>query len=199
MAIRDLLWACPLCGPPARLRAQRRGDRCERCGTHYRRGPGSMIVANPPAAEPITHRAAQWLDMLPRLDQAAEEMAQGPEPVEIRIARGREALYDGDELLGWAESYGPRLRGTLTITPEHLRLDAFNAGTIELGLDRITAVQPSSATLQIKARAQPVVEIRFIEASVRLWESRIQQALRKRYREEGRGEIVEFQPRVTSH
>ena len=66
--------------------------------------------------------------------------------------------------------------------------------TLQWPLDQITAVQPTSSALQIKARAQPVAAIRFLEGSVRLWEDRLQTAIRDLWRRAGRGEITEFQP-----
>jgi hypothetical protein len=64
-------------------------------------------------------------------------------------------------------------------------------------LDAVAAVQPSSSALQIRMRGGPVVLFRFPEASVRLWDETIQEALRRLYRSTGRGEILEFQPRIS--
>jgi hypothetical protein len=66
-------------------------------------------------------------------------------------------------------------------------------GSFEWSLGDLTAVQPSSTSLQIKARHQSVVAVKFVNSSSRLWEERLQVALRKYYR--GR-QIIDFQPRI---
>ena len=63
----------------------------------------------------------------------------------------------------------------------------------EWPLSEITAVQPSSTALQVKARRQPVVSIKFSSSSSRLWEERLQVALRQHY---STRDIIEFQPRI---
>jgi hypothetical protein len=60
----------------------------------------------------------------------------------------------------------------------------------------ITVVQPSSATLQIGARGLPLASLQVPGGSIRLWEELLCGALRSYYQKEGRGEIVEFQPRI---
>jgi hypothetical protein len=66
-------------------------------------------------------------------------------------------------------------------------------GSFEWPLADLTAVQPSSTSLQIKAKRRPVVSFKFVYSSSRLWEERIQLALRQHY---STREIIEFQPRI---
>lgn len=60
----------------------------------------------------------------------------------------------------------------------------------------IRAVQTSSSSLQISPAEGGVVEFRFPGDSTRRWESLLHHALRQAFRRAGRGEIVEFQPRI---
>ena len=45
MAVRDLLWGCPLCRAPGAIRPDGRRERCRECGAEFSRGRGSTIVA----------------------------------------------------------------------------------------------------------------------------------------------------------
>ena len=62
----------------------------------------------------------------------------------------------------------------------------------------LTAIQLSSSTLQLKARRYPVVTIRFAVSSPKLWEERLQAAVRAAHARAGHGDIIEFQPRIVT-
>lgn len=134
--------------------------------------------------------------MLPALDDVS--------PIELRgAAILREAedawpLKEGRRLLGFVERFGEKIPGTVSLDAQAIRFapDAGGGGRVWPLLD-VTAVQPASSALQLKVAGQHVVTLRFIDSSVRLWEQRIQEGLRRAYRAAGRGEIVEFQPRVS--
>lgn len=197
MAIRDLLWACPACGVPNALVPARGGDRCRVCGAVLRRGPGASIVLEAPGRPPETRPAWQWCEALPALNGDGEPLdghatLREADAVERPVHRKR-------ELLGFIERFGPPVRGVVTLTDDVVRFRS-DDGTIERSwpLAELTAVQPASSALQLKARDQPVVSFRFTSCSVRLWERRIQNALRRVYRDLGRGQIVEFQPRIST-
>jgi hypothetical protein len=64
-------------------------------------------------------------------------------------------------------------------------------------LESLTAIQPSSSALQLRARGHTVISVRFLAASVLLWEHWLQEAVRRRYHALGKGEIAEFQPRIS--
>ena len=95
--------------------------------------------------------------------------------------------------MGWIETFGPFRDGLIALDEDGLSFRGADL-TLQWPLDQITAVQPTSSALQIKARAQPVAALRFLEGSVRLWEDRLQTAIRELWRRAGRGEITEFQP-----
>lgn len=196
MAVRDLLWACPLCAAAGGLRADRRGERCDACGAEFRRDLGATIIASTHAGGATRMSAGQWLERLPPRDPASLPSELGPEPVALRVAVRREPVRRGRELIGWLDRFGPSRRGHLRLTPDRLRFDAPD-GTVEWELDRIAAVQPTSSKLQIAARRMPVAAIRFLGGSIRLWEEAIREAVRRSWRARDRSEITEFHPRIT--
>ena len=61
----------------------------------------------------------------------------------------------------------------------------------------LRAVQASSSSLQVYTLAQELVHFRFLEDSAFRWDCLLQETLRAAYRAAGKGEIVEFQPRIT--
>lgn len=195
MAIRDLFWACPICHRTGTLQSHRRADRCTACYASFRRGRGAEIVAANPQGERLVMSAPEWLQ---RVAGVIRENGSRPQtaPVRLRIASGKRTITRDGELLGWRDRPGPARRGILELADEQLRFRGAHGSSHEWPLDDITAVQPSSSSLQIKARGQPVASIRFPLDSVRLWEDRIQDAIRRRWRAAGRGEIVEFQPMI---
>ena len=198
MAIRDLLWACPACGVPNALApASRRSDACRSCGAVLRRGPGANIVLEVPGRAPAARAACDWCADLPAPDPDAEPLDGH---ATLREAESVEQpLHQNGELLGFIERFRPAVQGVVTLTDGAVRFRSDDGSLVRSWpLERLTAVQPASAALQLKARDQPVVSLRFTSCSVRLWERRIQNALRRLYREAGRGEIVEFQPRIST-
>jgi hypothetical protein len=203
LAIKDLLWACPECGRERGLRRRGRVEVCIDCGTRFRRGAGDLIEAERPGQGTVARPARAWLERLPeaRLPWEGAESQAGcvfEERVEIRVAEGQRAIRLGRQFFGWVERFGPKHRGTLRLGPEGLSFRGEDGQERSWPLAALTAVQASSSSLQLKARQEPVVSIRFPEGSARLWEALVERALRLRYRAEGRGEIVEFQPRIVA-
>jgi hypothetical protein len=205
MAIRDLLWACPLCGAEESLRPTDGGEACRACGATFRRGRGAEIEAVPPdGGVPIVRHAAEWVRRLPPVrlpgegEDGGEEVLYRRAPVEARVAISDTPVRRGRLYLGRVERFGPPWPGTLELT-SHALVFAPEGGTpCRWPFEDIGAVQPSSGVLQIKPRREPVVTFRFTEGSVRLWQELIEAALRRFYRRTGRGEIIEFQPRITA-
>jgi hypothetical protein len=201
MAIRDLLWACPLCGGERTLAGGRR-ERCTACGARFRRGAGSEIVAERAGEAPLARAAAEWAALLPPVMPLRPPPAGAPtpaheEPAIARVVASDSALRSRGRFLGRIEHFGPPRRGRLRLTPDALAFSG-EGGPIAIPLDRITAVQPSSSTIQVKARGEPLVSFRFPQGSARFWEELLTTTLRERYRARGRGEIAEFQPRIVT-
>ena len=191
MAIKDLFPACPICLRIGAVRTIHGRDQCRACGARFRRGRGARIIATTATGD-VERDAVDWLARLPATANG-HPANLGPERARVRVALGIAPLRRRGELLGWVERFGPASQGTITLDEERLAFRA-DARAIQWPIERITAVQPSSAALQIKARGQPVASIRFLETSVRMWEDAIQSAVRALWLREGRGTIAEFQP-----
>lgn len=198
MAIRDLLWACPECGREGGIRREDGKERCPSCEITFRRGPGSIIVAEGPAGELRAAPAEEWLDRLPDLEVFPEGQGAREARVVARFAGRDVPIRREGRFLGFREGMGEKVPGTLVLQPDRLTFRAEGGETHSWPFERITGLQPSSRTLQVKARGEPVVGFRFPEASPRFWEELLEEALRAWYREEGRGEIREFQPRIAT-
>ncbi|HEX7090215.1 MAG TPA: hypothetical protein VF192_08765 [Longimicrobiales bacterium] len=204
MAIRDLLWACPLCGAEESIRPTGRRETCRACGATFRRARGAEIEATPAGGGPIVHPAAEWVRRLPPVrlpgegEEGDAETLYRTAPVEARFAVAYTPVRRGRLFIGRVERFGPPRAGTLELTSHALAFAPEAGAPCRWPLEEIAAVQPSSGVLQIKPRREPVVTFRFREGSVRLWQELIETALRRFYRRTGRGEIVEFQPRVST-
>jgi hypothetical protein len=93
---------------------------------------------------------------------------------------------------------GPPRAGRLTLEGDRIRFIADEGIGFDWGLLELSAIQMSSSTLQLKAKRQPVMTIRFERSSAKLWEERLQAAVREAYRRAGLGNVVEFQPRIST-
>lgn len=196
MAIRDFLWACPVCRTYSSIRQTRRGEACQSCGTRFRRGRAATIHAIRVDGTVDCRPAPQFEDMLPSATEIPLTGGRlGPRPALVRIARSTLPVHDSGELLGIVERFGPRIAATVTLNDAALAIGVPEA-PIVWPLDAITAVQPSSSTLQINSRIHPLVSIRFLLDSVRLWEAVLQQKIRRTHQEAGRGSVVAFHPRI---
>jgi hypothetical protein len=209
MAIRDLLWACPLCGIEGALQPVRRAELCQGCGTHFARGRRATIVARTPDHEILALSAAEWLDRLP--DIGIEERIRRAEssggvihrePARLRLEIGAEPVAFRGVYLNRIERLGPPRAGILQLEIDRIGFhedgQSDSAGPITWHFDAIRAVQPSSSTLQIRAEQLPLASLQVPGGSIRLWEELLTAALRAYYAARGRGEIIEFQPRIVT-
>lgn len=203
MAIPDLLWACPACGLDRGLEPERKGYRCSRCGTVFRRGRGAAIRADAPDGSRTVLRPADWLARLPE-PQAFVQQRLG-EGNEIRAARasmrrgvGFERVFGEHGYLNRVEVWGEPTAGRLELWAGRLVWSPDQGDSEAWPLDSLTAVQASSRAIQLNRARAPLVEARFDDDSIFLWERLLHAALREFYGRTGRGEIVEFQPRIVT-
>jgi hypothetical protein len=205
MPLSDLLWACPECGEPGGIGT----DGACHCGVVFSRGTGASIQVRMPDGRVVARSPAEWVDRLPDpaaiLERAAGQGGEAGAGEPLRVARvmAREAtgsapLRSGRRYLNQVEVYGPRRPATLEIHPDHLVYRPEGGPARKWPLEALRAVQTSSSTLQIRIRDQPLVSLRFLDDSLFLWEMLLHAALRSFYRRTGRGEIVEFQPRIVT-
>lgn len=196
MPISDLLWACPLCGLEAGLRSADGRATCAGCGAVFRRVDGARIAARRADGGEEVRSASAWFDALPDLVVRDPLAPIAPQRAVVRVGIAGGALHFRRRFIGRAERFGPRMPGRIALHPDGLVFEPDRGDPIRWPLVHITAVQPTSSALQIKARGMPVASIRFLETSVRFWEYQLHERIRARFRAEGRGEIVEFQPRI---
>lgn len=201
MAIRDLLWACPVCGTDSGLVAAGRSEACRACRTSYRRGGGATIVATGPDGSRTVRSVTAWLERMPPLALPLEGDSSAPyrrDRVEVRFAEDEHTVRAHGRFLGRIERLGPSRPGVLTLEADRLVFVDDDGDQRVWLFTALTAVQGSSSTLQIKACGERVVSFRFPQASIRLWEVLFESALRRLYQAAGRGDIIEFQPRIVT-
>ena len=194
MAIRDLLWVCPLCH--GALEPRGRGDRCAACGASFARGRGDRIIARRSTGEEMIRPAAAWLDTLPSPVPADGPVVAGPERVRVKLAADQvKPVFHRRELIGWVECFGKPAQGSLSLDQEALTFAVEGWGR-SVPLEQLTAIQPSSSSLQLRTSNGTVASVRFMESSVLRWEILLQEAVRRRWTALGRGRVIEFQPRI---
>ena len=187
--IRDLLWGCVICGTMESLRMVDRIETCNKCGAKYRRSRGAQIAIEVEGKGIETRSAAEWTRQLPAVTPT------GSAECLLRAAEADMPVSAYDEYLGRVERFGDFQFGELTLTESNLAFQARDTekASFQWPLGELTAIQPSSTALQIKARRRPVISVRFVNSSSRLWEERLQMALRQHYSDR---HIMEFQPRI---
>jgi len=198
--IKDLLWACPICH---QIEAIGRDGRCRACGAQFTRGRGARIRATTPEGSEEQH-PLDWLAQFPwpDLDGTGRSLPAGLEPpfrqvAQVRLAFTQLPLRRGHAFLGMIEKLGPVREGQLELTDALIGFMPPRSGDgWSWPLIQITAIQPSSSAIQLKARERPVASIRFTDGSVRLWEQRLQYCVRRAYERAGQGEVLEFQPHI---
>lgn len=198
--IKDLLWACVVCGARESLRPSEAGKKntsevCLQCGTRYQRGRGANIIVTRQGREPVEKHAREWTALLPPIEPT------GSARCTLRVADEDRPIRAFGMYWGRYEHFGEPAEGTLTLTDQRLSFEPADRAhrlRFDWSLLDLTAIQLSSSTLQLKAKRHPVVTIRFATSSSRLWEERLQMAVRSAYRRAGLGDVVEFQPRIVT-
>lgn len=205
MALRDLLYRCPQCGLDPLPGV---GDvaECPGCGARYERGSSrTRVRVGLPGQEPFEVEAGRLTAEIERHGGPLPEgEPSGGEPV-LRHARVRlqeagpeRPVRWGGRLLGFVERFGDPREGTLSVTAETLSF-VDDAGRNEgWALEELTALQASSSRVQVRTPGGRLLQFRFLEESPRRWESLLRHLVAEAWRRGGRGEVVEFQPRITA-
>ncbi|HSH45805.1 MAG TPA: hypothetical protein VK966_08115 [Longimicrobiales bacterium] len=209
MAVADLLWACPLCGADRGIERPRKAAVCWQCGASFLRTKGARIQATTAEGARETRSAGEWVDRLPdpaSLLDAAEGEVVRIARVTARFAVRDEVVDDRGRYLNRIEIYGDREDGELRLLHDRVTYHAASKGgkkgtgeasvPVHWTFDDLTAVQASSRKLQLKGRRAPLASFAFRDDSSFLWEHLLEAAVQRHYQRTGRGEIVEFQPRI---
>src|SRR5262245_63483192 len=97
------------------------------------------------------------------------------------MATGTRPYRHSGVYLGEVEYFGDPIEGKLSLTADAVVFDPEQGEVIRWPLHELTAVQPSSTTLQLKVRHGPVVSLRFPKGSPLLWEERLRSAVQASY------------------
>jgi hypothetical protein len=118
--------------------------------------------------------------------------------VRVRFARQEEPVRFRDVLLGFAELFGEREEGSLELDHDRLvlTLDGGEGEPMAWPLLELGALQTSSSSVQISPKGGGVVLFRFPQESTRRWDELLRTAIGLAWRQAGRGEVIEFQPRI---
>ncbi len=193
MSLADLLYRCPFCG------ADTEGGtsaevRCPACRRVYDSGvTGSGLRVRDPHGSDSNAGIGALVDRLGSLEpddsilesSAVARFALGERPVRYRSA-----------LIGFYEEQGDDRPGRLLLDGEALRFDEPSGETHRWALLDLRAVQTASAAVQIFPLGGVLVSFRLLDDSPRRWEEVLKARVRSVWRAEGRGEILEFQPRI---
>ena len=196
MAVRDLLWGCPICREPGGIRPAGRRERCRSCGAVFRRATGARILAQQGNFRD-ERSAAEWMALLGPVQSSAPDehgVVLGPESVTVRLSRHQEPLRFGGELLGWVEVYEKKRRGSLTLREDSLIFQPTGGKAVGWAVSDLMGIQPASSSLQLALHGH-MASIKFVEGSVRLWTRALSDRIRDHYRRQGR-DILELQPFV---
>ena len=204
MAIPDLLWACPVCRQDRGLQPEGRDHRCHACGTRFRRGEGATIEARAPDGSRTVRRPTEWLTLLPDPEAVVRQQLNQSRLIrhakaDVRWVVGWRSIHDRDGYLNRIEIWGDPTPGEVALSPDALIWTPHEGEAVRWPLGEIGAVQASSRALQVRGKGIiPLAQFDFENDSIFLWERLLHVALRDFYGRKGRGEIVEFQPRIVT-
>ena len=108
-----------------------------------------------------------------------------------------EPVWSGGRVLGYVEHPPLDVGGALEVTAEELAFRGVGVDGTRWPLADVTALQVSTRSIQVGIRYVGTVQLTFPEASTYRWEALLHHLIREVWRRNGRGEITEFQPRIT--
>jgi hypothetical protein len=197
MPLVDLIYRCPLCGADAMREENDRVAGCRACARVYEHIPergrirvegqdGSVFEVD---ADELVAGAA-------RADKGEVAAPVVAVDAVARVARDEEAVTYRQSLIGFVESRGPALSGRLTLHADRIDFKPDAGATRSWALLDVRAIQTASASVQISPLEGGVVTFRILGDSPRRWEELIRTRIRDAWRAAGRGEILEYQPRI---
>lgn len=205
MALVDLLYLCPDCGAES-MEGKGSEATCPGCGTRFATtGRGQQIRVSAPHDGSTVVAAHELASRIEARDPVLQAIRQGTRGVLRRaevllsLAVGEGPVRQGHGILGFIEEFGPPDAGELTLTSGCLTFRSETTGIHEWRLADLTALQAASSSIQLTHPGRPLASFRFRSDSTRRWERLLQEAIRRVWREGGRGEVDEFQPRIRNH
>ena len=194
MSLRDLLYLCAYCGADTGL--VRETVHCTSCGRTYEQEAEAdrvRVTDLQGAKTTIGHD-----ELVDRIASATEDSTTLSTPAAARFSNVEHQVHYLGELIGFFEESGPSLPGRLVLEDARLRFEAPEGEVHEWALRDLRAVQTASGAIQVSSREGVLVSFRILSDSPRRWEQALKERLRRVWRGEDRGEIIEFQPRIRS-
>lgn len=197
MPLVDLIYRCPMCGADAMREENDRVAGCRACARVYEHIPergrirveghdGSVLEVDVEDLVAGTARADVGEVVAPVVAVDAV----------VRVARDEESVTYRRTLIGFVESRGPALSGRLSLHHDRIDFKPDAEPALTWPLLDVRALQTASASVQISPLGGGVVTFRILGDSPRRWEELVRSRIRNAWRAAGRGEIVEFQPRI---
>ena len=204
MALADLLYRCPRCGfdPMEGV-----GDEasCPSCGTGFTRGRGNRVLVERRPDGGTVETPVSALVGLIEASGGPLTRARRPDgsmgysaDVDVSWRVAEEPVHHRGELRGFSERMGEPVPGVLTVDESSVTVRTEADGEATWPFLEIRALQTSSSSLQLSLPEDRLVQFRFREDSPRRWEDLMRHLLREAYRRAGKGNVVEFQPRIVT-
>ncbi len=204
MPLRHVLYRCPDCGHDP-VAGEKDEATCPGCGTTFARpGRGSRVRVT------RSHGGEEWAGLHALVDRiragggalararAEDGSLRYSADVTVRRSTGEEPAYLDGRVIGFFERMGSDTQGALTVTDDGLDLLTGTGERLSWPFDAVRALQTASASVQISLADGSVVQFEFLDDSPFRWEELLRFALRQWHREQGKGEILEFQPRIVT-
>ena len=180
-----------------------KGDRawCPGCGMRIARRRGRLLVTDElrETHEITAYKLVQDIDL-------HETYIQGTFRPDADFRHSARALVSWREeeraiwyrgvLRGFAETMGDPAPGTVSARRDEVRIETSATGREAWGYLELGALQASSSSLQLSLPGDRFVQLRFAGDSPRRWEEMLRALVRDAHRRAGRGEVLEFQPRI---
>lgn len=207
MSLRILLYRCPVCGHHPLTGA---GDEasCPGCGVLYHRGGAPALIRIIPGggeeeavevpAAVLTRALEEWGGAVSTASREPEGGLRAEADVQLTCGEEESVLRARGEFVGFREKMGETEAGRLILEPSRLHFSPSSGmGDMAWALRDIRGVQTASSALQLYMASGLLLHFRFVDDSCRRWDELLRHAIQEVWREEGRGEIAEFQPRIT--
>ena len=178
---------------------------CTACGTRFSRGRGNRVLleARPDGGTVETPISA----LVGLIESSGGPLTRARRPdgsigysaeVDISWRVAEEPVHHEGKLKGFSELMGEPSPGELSVDADSVTVRTEGEGEDTWRFLDVRALQTSSSSLQLSLPGDRLVQFRFREDSPRRWEDLMRHLLREAYRRAGKGNVVEFQPRIVT-
>lgn len=193
MSLTDLIYRCPFCGTDT-MQGKGVEAHCPGCERVYElasRGDGLRVRGQDGSDLQIGVGA-----LIDRMDSLGKDGAVLESSVLAKFAYRERPVWYRDALIGFFEEWEPSRPGELRLDDRTVQFTESSGEVHQWSLLDLRAVQTASVAVQISALGGGLVSFRILNGSPRRWEEAFRARLRRVWRDAGKGEIFEFQPRI---